>query len=97
VEKKPFGSGTAAEPAMLWRAFVNAARISATIYLLVAAATVLSCALNLLGMTDGAWGAPTGPVLGMEIDEWVAARHPFEPEVVMSLDAVLADGRFVNW
>lgn len=34
----------------LWRAFVRAARISATIYLLVAAATVLSYALNLLGI-----------------------------------------------
>jgi TRAP-type transport system large permease protein len=34
----------------LWRAFANAARISATIYLLVAAATVLSYALNLLGI-----------------------------------------------
>lgn len=34
----------------LGRAFLNAARISATIYLLVAAATVLSYALNLLGI-----------------------------------------------
>lgn len=34
----------------LWRAFASAARISATIYLLVAAATVLSYALNLLGI-----------------------------------------------
>jgi TRAP-type transport system large permease protein len=36
----------------LWRAFVKAARISATIYLLVAAATVLSYALNLLGIAS---------------------------------------------
>lgn len=35
----------------LWNAFMNAARISATIYLLVAAATVLSYALNLLGIS----------------------------------------------
>lgn len=35
----------------LWNAFGNAARISATIYLLVAAATVLSYALNLLGIS----------------------------------------------
>jgi tripartite ATP-independent transporter DctM subunit len=34
----------------LWKAFASAARISATIYLLVAAATVLSYALNLLGI-----------------------------------------------
>ncbi len=37
----------------LWDAFMRAARISATIYLLVAAATILSYALNLLGI--GAW------------------------------------------
>ena len=36
----------------LWIAFMNAARISATIYLLVAAATVLSYALNLLGISS---------------------------------------------
>ena len=36
----------------LWRAFMKAARISATIYLLVAAATVLSYALNLLGVSS---------------------------------------------
>lgn len=37
----------------LWRAFLKAARISATIYLLVAAATILSYALNLMGIS--AW------------------------------------------
>lgn len=37
----------------LWKAFMRAARISATIYLLVAAATILSYALNLLGI--GQW------------------------------------------
>lgn len=36
----------------LWRAFLRAARISATIYLLVAAATILSYALNLLGIAS---------------------------------------------
>lgn len=36
----------------LWRAFLKAARISATIYLLVAAATILSYALNLLGISS---------------------------------------------
>ncbi|WP_338719396.1 TRAP transporter large permease [Devosia sp. XK-2] len=35
----------------LWRAFMRAARTSATIYLLVAAATILSYALNLLGIS----------------------------------------------
>lgn len=37
----------------LWRAFMRAARISASIYLLVATATVLSYALNILGI--GIW------------------------------------------
>ncbi|MVT00385.1 TRAP transporter large permease [Devosia marina] len=35
----------------LWQAFMRAARTSATIYLLVAAATILSYALNLLGIS----------------------------------------------
>lgn len=34
----------------LWLAFMRAARTSASIYLLVAAATILSYALNLLGI-----------------------------------------------
>jgi galactonate dehydratase len=55
------------------------------------------CSLYPLAMTDGAWTAPTAPGLGIEIDERAASRHPFEPEVVMSLDAVLADGRIANW
>lgn len=36
----------------LWTAFLRAARISATIYLLVAAATIMSYALNLLGISS---------------------------------------------
>ena len=43
----------------LWRAFMKAARISATIYLLVAAATVLSYALNLLGVSSWVAAAAT--------------------------------------
>ncbi|MFD2816180.1 TRAP transporter large permease subunit [Paracoccus aerius] len=42
----------------LWLAFLRAARTSASIYLLVAAATILSYALNLLGIAS--WG-PTRP------------------------------------
>ena len=37
-------------PGELWQAFVSAARVSATIYLLVAGASILSYALNLLGI-----------------------------------------------
>jgi tripartite ATP-independent transporter DctM subunit len=39
-------------PAGLWQAFVRAARTSASIYLLVAAATILSYALNILGISS---------------------------------------------
>lgn len=44
----------------LWKAFLRAARTSATIYLLVAAATILSYALNLLGIAS--WVASTASV-----------------------------------
>jgi galactonate dehydratase len=43
------------------------------------------------------WQLPTGPGLGVEIDEREAAKHPFEPEVVHSSAAVLADGTIVDW
>lgn len=55
------------------------------------------CSLYPLALTDGAWCVPTAPGLGIEIDERAAVRRPFEPEVVLSLDAVLADGRIANW
>ncbi|MCC5960715.1 MAG: TRAP transporter large permease [Rhodobacteraceae bacterium] len=44
----------------LWKAFLRAARTSATIYLLVAAATILSYALNLLGIAS--WVASAASV-----------------------------------
>ncbi len=44
----------------LWKAFLRAARTSATIYLLVAAATILSYALNLLGIAS--WVASTASI-----------------------------------
>ncbi|MEY8120519.1 TRAP transporter large permease [Falsihalocynthiibacter sp. BN13B15] len=46
----------------LWRAFMKAARVSATIYLLVAAATILSYALNLLGISS--WIGTTADMFG---------------------------------
>ncbi|MBO6718885.1 MAG: galactonate dehydratase [Rhizobiaceae bacterium] len=55
------------------------------------------CSLYPLAMQNGAWAVPTAPGLGIEIDERAAARRPFQPEVIMSLDAVLADGRIANW
>ena len=43
------------------------------------------------------WEVPTAPGLGVEVDEREAAKHPFEPEVMQSSAAVLADGTVVDW
>ena len=48
-------------------------------------------------LTAGYWTIPEKPGLGIEIDEAVAARHPFEPEVQHARAAVLADGAVVDW
>lgn len=55
------------------------------------------CALYPLSLRDGAWGIPETPGLGIEIDETIAARYPFEQEQILSRDAVLADGTIANW
>ncbi|HEY8383458.1 MAG TPA: galactonate dehydratase [Microvirga sp.] len=46
---------------------------------------------------DGHWQLPSAPGLGVEVDEAVAARHPFKPEVLHTLNAVLDDGTIVDW
>ena len=47
---------------------------------------------------DGYWELPTAPGLGVEVDEKVAAQHPFEQEQVASLEAVMKrDGTIANW
>jgi galactonate dehydratase len=46
---------------------------------------------------DGAWQVPDVAGLGIEVDEAVAARHPFAPEVLHTIHAVLADGTIVDW
>jgi galactonate dehydratase len=46
---------------------------------------------------DGAWQVPDVPGLGIEVDERVAARHPFAPEILHTTHAVLADGTIVDW
>ncbi|NEI73130.1 D-galactonate dehydratase [Rhizobium lusitanum] len=43
------------------------------------------------------WSVPTAPGFGVEIDENAAARHPFKPEVIHTLAAVLGDGTIVDW
>lgn len=44
-----------------------------------------------------AWQVPDTPGLGVEINEKEAAKHPFKPEVMHTLGAVLSDGTIVDW
>lgn len=48
-------------------------------------------------MVDGCWQVPEAPGLGIEVDEAVAARHPYKPEVMHTTNAVLSDGTIVDW
>jgi galactonate dehydratase len=48
-------------------------------------------------MNDGYWEIPQGPGFGVEINEKEAAKHPFEPEKIPALDAILYDGTIANW
>ena len=48
-------------------------------------------------LQDGHWGLPEHPGLGIEIDESVAARHPYQPEPQQATAAVLPDGTVVDW
>jgi galactonate dehydratase len=48
-------------------------------------------------MVDGHWQIPEAPGLGIEIDEKVAARHPFKQEILAATEAVLPDGTVVDW
>jgi galactonate dehydratase len=48
-------------------------------------------------MIDGAWQIPEAPGLGVEVDERVAARHPFQQEVLQAQNAILPDGTVVDW
>ncbi|MDX8518437.1 galactonate dehydratase [Mesorhizobium dulcispinae] len=48
-------------------------------------------------MVDGCWQVPDAPGLGVEVDEAVAERHPYKPEVMHTTNAVLADGTIVDW
>ena len=47
--------------------------------------------------TGSHWAVPTAPGLGVEVDEREAAKHPYQPEVLHSSAAVLADGTVVDW
>lgn len=48
-------------------------------------------------MVDGAWQIPEAPGLGVEVNEAVAAKHPFAQEVFHTGHAVLDDGTVVDW
>ena len=48
-------------------------------------------------MVDGHWQIPEAPGLGIEIDEAVAAKHPFKQEIMAATEAVLPDGTVVDW
>ena len=48
-------------------------------------------------MLDGCWQVPDAPGLGVEVDETECARHPFAPEVIHTVNAVLDDGTIVDW
>ena len=48
-------------------------------------------------MVDGHWQVPEKPGLGIEVDEAVAAKHPFAQEVMHATNAVMEDGTIVDW
>jgi galactonate dehydratase len=46
---------------------------------------------------NGHWLIPQTPGLGVEIDEKVAAKHPFQQEIMAANQAMLDDGTVVDW
>lgn len=48
-------------------------------------------------MVEGHWQVPEAPGLGIEVNEAACARHPFQQEVIHSVNAVLDDGTVVDW
>lgn len=46
---------------------------------------------------DGFWRVPDAPGLGVEVDEGVAAAHPYEPEPFITREAKMDDGTIVDW
>jgi len=48
-------------------------------------------------MVDGSWQIPEAPGLGVEVDERVAAKHPFKQEILHAVEAKLPDGTIVDW
>jgi len=48
-------------------------------------------------MIEGFWQVPLKPGLGIEVDMKECARHPFEPETLHTVNAVLDDGAIADW
>jgi galactonate dehydratase len=48
-------------------------------------------------MVDGFWQVPAAPGLGIDVNEVECAKHPFQPEVIHTRNAVLDDGTIVDW
>ena len=48
-------------------------------------------------LVNGHWAAPDKPGLGIEINEKIAAAHPYKPEPQNASAAVLDDGTVVDW
>jgi galactonate dehydratase len=48
-------------------------------------------------MVQGAWQIPESPGLGVEVNEQLAAKHPFQQEILHTQHAVLDDGTVVDW
>lgn len=46
---------------------------------------------------DGFWLRPEAPGLGVEVDETAAARHPYQPERLITESARISDGTIVDW
>ncbi len=55
------------------------------------------CSSNSVKLTNGSWEIPETPGLGIEIDEVEAAKHPFQQEEILAMDAFLPDGTVANW
>jgi galactonate dehydratase len=48
-------------------------------------------------LVDGFWQVPDLPGLGIVVNEAECDRHPYAPEVIHTLNAVLDDGTIVDW
>jgi len=48
-------------------------------------------------MIDGFWQVPVEPGLGVEVNEQECARHPYQADVLHTVNAVLEDGAIADW